>query len=145
TPSSPPARVRSRRPRPLPSHAAYVSRDDGDGGPPNPRRGVARTPWRWTVGPPNIERMAASTSPVTTGFLSPGAPDATALSVPDGSLTYAVLRAAVAARRDELALGGRSVVVLSGRNCVDWVVTYLALLDGGQVPLLASGDPDRLV
>lgn len=60
-------------------------------------------------------------------------------------MTYAELDEAVAARLAHLDLPERSVVVLSGGNSVEWVVTYLALMSGGHVPLLASGDADRLV
>ena len=40
--------------------------------------------------------------------------------------------------RDELDLPERSLVVLEATNTVEFVVTYLALLDGGHVPLLAG-------
>lgn len=36
-------------------------------------------------------------------------------------------------------------MLLSGEASVDWVVSYLALLDGGHVPLLAGGQSDRLI
>jgi acyl-coenzyme A synthetase/AMP-(fatty) acid ligase len=48
--------------------------------------------------------------------------------------TYHQLRARVADRRAELDLGQRDIVVLATTNTLEFVVTYLALLDGGHVP-----------
>jgi acyl-CoA synthetase (AMP-forming)/AMP-acid ligase II len=42
-------------------------------------------------------------------------------------------------RVGELDLAERSIVVLSGTNSLEFVVTYLALIDAGHVPLLAAG------
>jgi acyl-coenzyme A synthetase/AMP-(fatty) acid ligase len=55
-----------------------------------------------------------------------------------GELTYGELARIIADRGDELGVDGPSIVVLTGRNSVDWIVTYLALLDRGHVPLLAA-------
>lgn len=46
---------------------------------------------------------------------------------------------------DRAGLPERSVVVLTGDNDVEWVVSYLALLARRDVPLLASDHVDRLV
>ena len=54
------------------------------------------------------------------------------------TISYGELIDRVRRRRDELALSARSVVVLSGTNSAELVVTYLALLDAGHVPLLAA-------
>jgi acyl-CoA synthetase (AMP-forming)/AMP-acid ligase II/acyl carrier protein/surface polysaccharide O-acyltransferase-like enzyme len=50
----------------------------------------------------------------------------------------------VARRAAEFDLDRRSVVVLSGGNTVEWIVTYLAALDAGHVPLLAGSHAERL-
>ena len=50
----------------------------------------------------------------------------------------------IAARRQELDLAPRSIVVLSGDNSLEWVSTYLALLDAGHVPLLAGDHAEHL-
>ena len=50
----------------------------------------------------------------------------------------------VAIRWVELDLAPRSVVLLSGTNSLEFVVSYLALLDRDHVPLLAGSHVDRL-
>jgi acyl-CoA synthetase (AMP-forming)/AMP-acid ligase II len=70
--------------------------------------------------------------------------DAPALVGPGETLTYGELGARVEARLDDLALSERSVVVLSGDRSVDYLVSYLALLTGGHVPLLAGAHTARL-
>ena len=47
-------------------------------------------------------------------------------------------RARVAERGDELDLDARSLVVLTGDRSIEFVISYLALLDRGHVPLLAG-------
>ena len=56
-------------------------------------------------------------------------------------VTFGELAEEVAAggeRLAELDLPARSLVVLEATNTIEFVVTYLALLDGGHVPLLAG-------
>ena len=97
--------------------------------------------------------MRTATPTFSDELLRVGAPSSIALvdAGPEGAaggraaVTYGELRAAVADRRDALALAERSVVVLTGSNSLDWIVTYLALLAHGHVPLLASGHVERLV
>jgi acyl-CoA synthetase (AMP-forming)/AMP-acid ligase II len=60
------------------------------------------------------------------------------------SLTYDQLAARVAVRTAELRLAPRSLVVLAGTPGLEFVTTYLALLDGGHVPLMAGDHPERL-
>jgi acyl-CoA synthetase (AMP-forming)/AMP-acid ligase II len=60
-------------------------------------------------------------------------------------LTHEELWGRAAVRAQELGLRRRSLVVLSGPNSLEFVVTYLALLRDGHVPLLAGSSPDRLV
>lgn len=73
-----------------------------------------------------------------------GDDDAPALIADDRHVTYRTLRERVRERAHELALPARSVVVLTGTTTLEYVVTYLALLDGGHVPLLAGQHVDRL-
>lgn len=61
-----------------------------------------------------------------------------ALIAGDRTISYGELTERVRHRLRELALSDRSVVVLSGTNSAEFVVTYLALLDAGHVPLLAA-------
>jgi acyl-CoA synthetase (AMP-forming)/AMP-acid ligase II len=77
-------------------------------------------------------------------LLGRGDDGAVALVEGDRSLSYRDLRRAVDERVDDLALPVRRVVVLSGPASIEWTVTYLALLQGGQVPLLAGEHADRL-
>jgi acyl-CoA synthetase (AMP-forming)/AMP-acid ligase II len=60
-------------------------------------------------------------------------------------LTYGELRCRIDSRRHRLGLPHRAFVVLSGDPSVEWVITYLSLLDGGHVPLLAASHVDRQV
>ena len=80
------------------------------------------------------------------GELLAGVSDAqVALVADDRVLTRRELADLVALRQSELALPDRrSVVTLTGPNSLEWVVTYLALLDAGHVPLLAASHVDRL-
>jgi len=73
-----------------------------------------------------------------------GAVDAPALLAPGWTVSYGELRRRVGERRQELDLGPRAVVLLAATNTVEFVVTYLALLDAGHVPLLAGDHLDRL-
>ena len=54
-------------------------------------------------------------------------------------LTYAELRQRIAERQAEFGLAPRSLVVLAGERSLDYVVSYLALLADGHVPILAAG------
>lgn len=78
-------------------------------------------------------------------LLGRGAAGAVAVSEGGRTLCYDELRRAVAARTAELALEERSLVVLSGPASAEWIVTYLALLQGEHVPLLAGDHADRLI
>ena len=74
-----------------------------------------------------------------------GDPCAVAVVEDDHPLTYEQLWDRVASRRRELGLSRRSLVLLSGANSLQFVVTYLALLDEGHVPLLAGARTDAIV
>ncbi|MEO6652489.1 MAG: AMP-binding protein [Ilumatobacteraceae bacterium] len=69
---------------------------------------------------------------------------ATALVDRQGQLSYDALRARVERRAAELDLDARSIVVLSGEPSIEYVVTYLALVQSGHVPLLANDHVDGL-
>ncbi len=58
---------------------------------------------------------------------------------PAATLTYAELDDRVRVRRDELGTG-RRLVMVSGANSVEPLVTYLAALSGGHPVLLVAGD-----
>ena len=73
-----------------------------------------------------------------------GRDDAPALIAGDVTVDHRELRERIRARAGELGLGHRSVVLLSGGASLEYVVTYLALLDAGHVPLLAGQHADRL-
>lgn len=77
-------------------------------------------------------------------LLACGRGGATALIEGGAAITYDELRQRIAARLTELALPTRSLVVLVAEPSVEFVTTYLALLDGGHVPLLAGDHADRL-
>jgi acyl-CoA synthetase (AMP-forming)/AMP-acid ligase II len=68
----------------------------------------------------------------------------TALIADDRPVTFEALRSAVAEGAAALRLPERSVVVLHGETSFEHVVTYLALLAGGHVPILAADHADRL-
>jgi acyl-CoA synthetase (AMP-forming)/AMP-acid ligase II len=68
-----------------------------------------------------------------------GAPSATALVTATETLTYAELDERIRARRIELG-GGRRLVMVSGANAVEPVVTYLAALSAGHPVLLVADD-----
>ncbi|MEZ5236896.1 MAG: AMP-binding protein [Acidimicrobiales bacterium] len=70
-----------------------------------------------------------------TGCAPPGA---VALLDAERELTYAQLARRIEARAAELDLPARSLVVLEGERSIELVVTYLALLWSGRVPLLAA-------
>ena len=71
-------------------------------------------------------------------------PGTIALVADDRLITRGELSDLIAARRIELALPDRSLVVLTGQTSLEWVVTYLALLAARHVPLLASDHVERL-
>ncbi|MEO6627011.1 MAG: AMP-binding protein, partial [Aquihabitans sp.] len=62
----------------------------------------------------------------------------------DDVLTYGDLRRRVSDRQAELDLRRRSLVLLTGGRTVEWVVTYLALLDDHHVPLLGGDQHGQL-
>ena len=78
-------------------------------------------------------------------LLGRGADEAVALVGGGQAIDYAELRRRVVARGTELDLPTRSVVALSGPPSIPWVVTYLALLQEGHVPLLVGDRPGRLI
>lgn len=88
--------------------------------------------------------ITSSPDRIATVLLDRGATDRVALVEGERSLHYGELRALVGARAEALDLPARSVVVLAGDASVEWVVTYLALLRAGHVPLLAGDHADRL-
>ncbi|MGN6693844.1 MAG: AMP-binding protein, partial [Aquihabitans sp.] len=88
--------------------------------------------------------QASPGSVVTDVLLGRGAAEAIALVEADRSLRYEDLRRSVADRVEALALPARSLVVLTGPAGIEWVMTYLALLQDGHVPLLAGDHADRL-
>ena len=73
-----------------------------------------------------------------------GQPDRVALVAGEQHLSYEDLAERVEARRSEIALPERSVVTLTGDASIEFVVTYLALLEAGHVPMLAGAQGDRL-
>lgn len=77
-------------------------------------------------------------------LLREGSPRSPALHDGDLSISRTELADRVADRRLLFDLPRRSVVVLSGAASIEWVVTYLALLDAGHVQLLAGDHVDRL-
>ncbi|MDW3213851.1 MAG: AMP-binding protein [Ilumatobacteraceae bacterium] len=91
--------------------------------------------------------MRASTSTATlSGILLAGAgsPHRPALVSGDRHVTFSELAALVDARRADVALPARSIVTLTGDHSIEFVVTYLALIESGHVPLLAGSHGDRL-
>ena len=89
---------------------------------------------------------ATSDTATLSGVLLAGAgePGRLALVAGGRTLSFEELAARVAERRDELALPERSIVTLTGDHSIEFVVTYLALLEAGHVPLLAGAHADRL-
>jgi acyl-CoA synthetase (AMP-forming)/AMP-acid ligase II len=71
----------------------------------------------------------------------PGRP---ALLEHDRQLTYAELADAVNERASQLGLREREIVLLTGTNSIEYVVSYLALLSAGHVPLLAGSHVARM-
>lgn len=71
-------------------------------------------------------------------------PDHSALIEGERIVDYRELSALIEARADAWDLPPRSLVVLGGTSCVDFVVAYLSLLDAGHVPLLAGDRVDQL-
>ena len=70
--------------------------------------------------------------------------DRTALVDESGPVTYRDLRGRVAERGESFDLDARSLVVLTGDRSIEFVVTYLALLDRNHVPLLAGAHVNEL-
>jgi len=67
-----------------------------------------------------------------------------ALLIGDRIVDYAELSALVEAAAAAWELPPRSLVVLGGTTCLEFVVAYLSLLDVGHVPLLAGDRVDQL-
>jgi acyl-CoA synthetase (AMP-forming)/AMP-acid ligase II len=88
--------------------------------------------------------MTGETTFVDRLFARAEAEDAAIISAGGQVVTYRDLAGRVAIRSAELDLAPRSVVLLSGTNSLEFVVTYLALLDAAHVPLLAGSHVDRL-
>ena len=91
--------------------------------------------------------MRESTQAATlSGLLLAGAgsPERIALVAGGQHLSFDDLTRRVEARRASLELRERSIVALTGDHSIDFVVTYLALLEAGHVPLLAGAHGDRL-
>ncbi len=91
--------------------------------------------------------MSAVPQTVTlSGLLLAGAGQSRRVALVAGEqrLTYEELTGRVEARRTDLALPERSIVTLVGDHSIEFVTTYLALLESGHVPLLAGAHGDRL-
>ena len=92
--------------------------------------------------------MLASTAAATTvsGLLLAGGgrDDSPALSDGDETLTFRELREQVRDRVDSFELRERSLVTLTGDRSIEFVVTYLALLEAGHVPILAGDHAEHL-
>ena len=82
--------------------------------------------------------------PLAEAMLATGDTGSPALVENGAAVSYAELRERVRTRREELALPPRSLVVLAGSSSIEFVVTYLALLEGDHVPLLAAEHAARL-
>lgn len=80
----------------------------------------------------------ATSATAVVDLLLGGPAHAPALHEGPTTTTYAELRARVAERRRELLVPTRSVVALAGRPSGEWIVSYLAVLAGGHVPLLVG-------
>lgn len=88
--------------------------------------------------------LATVTQDAAGELLAGGDRDAVALVEGSQVVSYEELGRRVDARLAELGLARRSVVVLTARNSVEFVSTYLALLKGGHVPLLAGSHAEQL-
>ena len=82
---------------------------------------------------------------LASALLDRGAPEAVAIHDAGRQVRYGELRSLVEHRAAELDLAPRSIVVLTGPPGTEWIVSYLALVAGGHVPLLAGDHVDRLV
>lgn len=89
-----------------------------------------------------FDRLIRCGAPDSVAIVAADAPSPTGLPT---TFSYAMLVEAVTQRRRALDLAERSVVVLTGTNSAEWVVSYLALLAERHVPILAGGHVDRLV
>lgn len=76
--------------------------------------------------------------------LRPACRDRIALLDAHCEVTYGELGERIEACAGRFDLAPRSLVVLEGERCLEFVVTYLALLWSGHVPLLASRGADEL-
>ncbi|MGE3588740.1 MAG: AMP-binding protein, partial [Ilumatobacteraceae bacterium] len=73
-----------------------------------------------------------------------GSGESLALIDGDVELTFAQLTQRVESRACDFGLDDRSLVVLAGDRSIEYIVTYLALLHRGHVPLLAGAHADGL-
>ncbi len=80
-----------------------------------------------------------------TELIEAGDPGGIAVVDGERTVTRGELANLVAERRADIELPPRSIVVVTGPSSLEWVVTYLALIDAGHVPLLAGDHADRLV
>ncbi|MFN6121146.1 MAG: AMP-binding protein [Actinomycetes bacterium] len=74
-----------------------------------------------------------------------GSPGSAALHTDDETVTYRELDERVSDRRASLSLPDRSVVALVAAPTTEFVVSYLALLVQGHVPLLVGDQHERLL
>ncbi|MGB0115013.1 MAG: AMP-binding protein, partial [Ilumatobacteraceae bacterium] len=89
--------------------------------------------------------MFASLTNFASGLLDRTPLDHAALRSDDTIVSYGELIGRVAQRQQEFGLDQRSVVLLTGDTSIDWVVSYLALIEAGHVPLLAGDHTPELV
>ncbi|MGB0114659.1 MAG: AMP-binding protein [Ilumatobacteraceae bacterium] len=89
--------------------------------------------------------MFASLTNFASGLLDRTPLDHAALRSDDTIVSYGELIGRVAQRQQEFGLDQRSVVLLTGDTSIDWVVSYLALIEAGHVPLLAGDHTAELV
>ncbi len=73
-----------------------------------------------------------------------GQPDRVALIAGEKHLSFEELTQLVDARRAEIALPERSIVTLIGDQSIEFVVSYLALLEAGHVPWLGGSNGGRV-
>ena len=86
----------------------------------------------------------AGTENVLAGALGRADPAHAALIDSNDTVSYGALARRVDERAHELDLGERSLVLLTGSNSMEFVVTYLAVLAARHVPLVAGSHVDRL-
>lgn len=87
----------------------------------------------------------APTPTVPAALLEVGRPGDPALIAGGVHLTYAELRERVVERATAFGGEGRSLIAIHASNTIEFVVTYLAVLEADHVPLLMAGHAERLV